>query len=206
MNELFSLQGFNNVIVCFLLWALESSHWWNSSGRRNVADAGIKRNQPQDTFGIEMILCGLWKCAMEKLFNSNRIQRTAEEDHGWWRIAGPVMVTGWVNWGGLVFSFYFFRLLFCLRILLLLLASTDNNTYTTEEMLQDPTMSSNPFVCQQRKSSSRSAILLLTISLPVILLWTLYQVRVQFPNVLLFSPTRNFSIHITQGYYVRSFP
>lgn len=76
-----------------------------------MADAGIKRNQPQDTFGIEMILFGLWKCAMEKLFNSNRIQTTAEEDHGG-SIAGPVMVTGWCN--GLiegvwyVFSFYFF--------------------------------------------------------------------------------------------------
>lgn len=152
MNELFSLQGFNNVIVCFLPRALESSHWWYSSGRRNVADAGIKRNQPQDTFGIEMILFGLWKCAMEKLFNSNRIQTT-----GSWSIAGHWMVQ-WVNWGGMA----------CIFILFFLAYYSAREFYyyywwaltiiRTEEMLQSPTMSSNPFVCQQRKSSSRSAI------------------------------------------------
>lgn len=154
MNELFSLQGFNNVIVCFLPRALESSHWWYSSGRRNVADAGIKRNQPQDTFGIEMILFGLWKCAMEKLFNSNRIQTTAEEDHG------VLLVAGWCN--GLIEGVWYFHFIFFLAYY----SAREFYYYywwaltiiRTEEMLQSPTMSSNPFVCQQRKSSSRSAI------------------------------------------------
>lgn len=111
-----------------------------------------------------MILCRLWKCAMEKLFNSNRIQRTAKEDHGWWRIAGPVMVARWCN--GLIEGVWYFHFIFSAyysarefyyyywRALIII---------RTEDMLQDPTMSSNPFVCQLRKSSSRSAILLLTI-------------------------------------------